>query len=113
MATLVAYSQLVGSTEEGVDGIQMDRAVNGTVKVRSFFSGRKRKWKLKHLLTGTELNALLSFYDTNRVAENTFTWTRDATAYTVFFDGPPQYTIEKPGTAAASLFNVTVSLVQK
>jgi hypothetical protein len=107
------YLQLIGSTEESVDDIQIDRAANGTTKVRAFYTARKRKWTLKHVLTATDLNALLSFYDTNRTSANTFTWTRDATSYTVLFAEPPQYETLKPGATTVGLFSVTVRLVQQ
>lgn len=108
-----SYLQLKDSTEEGVDGIQLDRAVNGSVKGRAFFTARKRKWKLKHVLNATDLNALLSFYDTNRTAANTFTWVRDGASYTVLFEEPPQYEVVKPGLTTVGLFSVTVKLVQQ
>jgi hypothetical protein len=107
------YLQLKDSTEEGVDGLQLDRAVNGSVKARAFFTARKRKWRLKHVLNATDLNALLSFYDTNRTAANTFTWVRDGASYTVLFEGPPQYETLKPGGTTVGLFAVTVNLVQQ
>jgi hypothetical protein len=113
MAALVAYAQLIGSTEDGVDDLKIDRAVNGSVKARAFYTARKRKWKLKHLLTATELNALLTFYDTYRTTANTFTWTRDGASYTVLFDEPPKYETVKPGATTVGLFAVTVSLVQQ
>jgi hypothetical protein len=107
------YLQLVGSTEEGIDDLKVDRSVNGATKVRAFFTARKRRWKLKHLLTATDLNALLTFYDSYRTTANTFNWVRDGASYTVLFEGPPQYQVVKPGLTTVGLFDVTVTLVQQ
>jgi hypothetical protein len=107
------YLQLVGSSEEGVDDIKIDRATNGAVKARAFFTARKRRFRLKHALNATDLNALLTFYDTYRTTANTFTWVRDGTSYTVLFEEPPQYETLKPGGTTVGLFAVTVKLVQQ
>ncbi len=113
MAAYPTLSQLASSSEEFVDDLVLDRATNGTVKARSFYSARKRRWKLKHVLSATDLATLLTFYDTNRLTANTFTWERDATSYTFLFDGPPQYEITRPGPAASRLYTVTVEMVQQ
>lgn len=113
MATYGSFSQLITSTEEGIDDIKIDRAANGAVKARAFFSGRKRRWTLRHLLNATDLATLLSFYDSYRTTANTFTWVRDGTSYTVLFEGPPQYDVVKPGATTVGLFAVTVRLVQQ
>jgi hypothetical protein len=108
-----SYLQLLGSTEESVDDLTIDRAVSGAAKARAFYTARKRKFRLKHVLNATDLNALLSFYDTNRTNANTFTWVRDGSSYTVLFDGPPQYETLKPGGTTVGLFSVTVNFVQQ
>lgn len=111
MATYPTFDQLATSTEEFVDDLVLDRATNGSVKARAFYSARKRSWKVRHLLNATDLGTLLTFYDTYRLAANSFTWHRDDTAYTFLFDGPPQYEIARAGSNR--LYSVTVEMVQQ
>lgn len=116
MATYPSFEQLASSTEKFIDDVQIDRAANGAVKARAFYSQRMRAWQLKHLLTSAQLTgtgSLLEFYDANRLTTNTFTWERDNTSYTFQFDGPPQYDIVRPGGSAGRLYMVTVEMVQR
>lgn len=116
MATYPTFDQLATSTERFVDDLTLDRATNGAVKARAFYSTRKREWTIKHLLTAAQLTgtgSLLEFYDANRLSANSFVWQRDDTAYTFLFDGPPQYEIARPGIAANRLYTVTVEMVQQ
>lgn len=89
MAAYPSFAQLMGSSEEILDDVQVDRAVNGSVKSRAFYSAKKRRFTLKHVLDNTDVNTLLSFYDSYRLSSNTFTWARDSTSYTVLFEAPP------------------------
>jgi hypothetical protein len=91
VAAYGTWGQLVGSTEEWIDDIQIDRAANGATKARAFYSAKKRRWTLKHLLTASELSALQSFYDTYRVSANTFVWSGDGTTYNVLFESAPTF----------------------
>lgn len=90
MATYPSLAQLVGSTAEWVDDLQVDRAVNGSAKARAFYTAKKRRFILRHILTSTDVGTLQTFYDTNRLAANSLTWSGDGVAYTVLFDGPPK-----------------------
>jgi hypothetical protein len=108
MATYGTWGQLVGSTEEWVDDIAIDRAVNGGAKARAFFTAKKRRWTLRHVLTEAELGALQTFYDTYRTSANTFTWSGDGTSYTVIFDGAPSLT-----PTGSRMTEVQVRLVQQ
>ena len=89
MATYPSFGQLVGSTAEWVDDLQIDRAVNGSVKARAFYTAKKRRFVLQHLLNKADVGTLQTFYDTYRLVANTMTWAGDSVAYTVLFDGPP------------------------
>jgi hypothetical protein len=108
VATYGTWGQLVGSTEEWVDDIVVDRAANGATKARAFFSAKKRRWTLKHLLTATEYGTLQTFYDTYRATANTFVWSGDGATYTVLFDGAPSVS-----HLGAMRSEVTVRLVQQ
>lgn len=107
-ATYPTWPQLVGSTEEWVDGVVLDRAVAGGVKARSFFTAKKRKFTLKHLLNATDRSTLQTLYNTNRVLRVTFIWGGDKQSYTCFFDGPPKYDYVTP-----TLAKVEVRLVEQ
>lgn len=117
MASYPSYPQLVDSREEWVDDLVADRAVSGGVKVRSFFTARKRRFILKHRLTkaqiytdylGTAANALATFYDANRTSAVTFAWTPDGGSYTCLFGGAPKFTWISP-----MLADVEVELLQQ
>jgi hypothetical protein len=117
MASYPTYPQLVGSTEEWVDDLVADRAVNGAVKVRAMYSDKKRRFILRHRLTkaqiytdylGTAANALQTFYTTNRLLTVTMTWQPDGQTYTCLFARAPRVTFDSPLTA-----NVEVELLQQ
>lgn len=107
-ATYPSFPQLVGSTQEFLDDVVVDQAVNGAVKVRGFFSGRKSRFVLKHHLVATDLATLLAFYDANRLLTVAMTWALDGNAYTCLFNGAPKVS---PGDGTGS--DVMVGLVQQ
>jgi len=78
-----------GSQEEWLDDLVADRTVNGAVKVRALYSGKKRRFILHHLLNSTERATLQTFYDTNRLLTITMTWPVDNVTYTCVFAKPP------------------------
>lgn len=117
MAAYPAYKQLLGSTEEWVDDLVADRAVNGAVKVRGFYADKKRRFLLKHRLTkaqiytdylGTAANALQTFYTANRALTVTLTWTPDGQTYTCLFARAPRVSFISPDVA-----DVDVELLQQ
>lgn len=108
MAAYPSFTQLLGSTEEGVDDVTLDRAVDGSVKARGFYTARKRRFKLRHFLTSSERATLQTFYDTNRLLTVTLTWVPDGQTYTCLFQGPPSWDFS-PGGGNAT---VDVTLVQ-
>ena len=85
-----SLAQLVGSTEEWIDDVDVDRAVGGGTKVRSFFSAKKRRFTLKHVLTNALRDSMETFYDTNRALAVTLTWAGDGHTYTCLFEGGPR-----------------------
>jgi hypothetical protein len=108
MASYGTWQQLAGSTEEWIDDIAIDRAANGATKARAFFTAKKRRFTLKHLMDATDRGALQTFYDSYRTAANTFTWSGDGASYTVLFESAP--TISHLGSRWSE---VTVRLVQQ
>lgn len=92
MATYPTFMQIDGSMPISYDDVAADRAVNGDVRQRAFYAGRKLGWKLRHLLWKEDLATLLAFYDAHRLANNTFVWQRTGTSYSFRFAGPPTET---------------------
>lgn len=91
MAAYPSFPQLIEGAEDGwVDDLVFDRAVNGDLKVRAFYPGKKRTFKVPHVLNRVDFATLEAFYDTNRLLAVEFTWVRDGQTYTCMFGGPPQ-----------------------
>jgi len=81
----------IGSTEEWIDDVVADRTVNGAVKVRALYSGKKRKFLLRHLLNSSQRGTLQTFYDTNRLLVVTLLWPVDSVSYSCVFARAPRY----------------------
>lgn len=82
MAAYPNFKQLIdGSERYPVDDLQLDRAVNGDVKARSFYPANKWGFKVRHVVTAAELLTWTTFYATNRRLVVTFTWQQDASVY--------------------------------
>jgi hypothetical protein len=109
VAAYPSLTQLLNSTEEWVDDIVLDRAVNGTVKARAFFAAKKRRFVLQHDLSSTDRATLQTFYNTNRLLAVTLTWAADAQSYTCLFEGPPKIN----GYLGAGYASVTVVLAEQ
>jgi len=107
MAAYPAHPQLIGSTEEWVDDITLDRAVGGGVKSRSFYGTKKRRFVLRHLLNVTDRGTFQTFYNNNRTAAVTLTWDGDGQAYTCLFESV------KPTPVDARLTAFEVHLVEQ
>lgn len=91
MAAYPAFPQMVGGSDEAwVDDLTADRAVNGSVKVRAFYSEKKRVFTVAHVLTNTDLATLRTFYDANRLLPVDLTWVRDGQTYSCVFAGAPR-----------------------
>ena len=104
-----SFKQLIeGSSEDWVDDVIVDRAVNGATKVRAFFTAKKRAFTVRHVLGATDRGTLQTFYDTNRALSVTFTWNGDGQTYTCLFDGPP-----KVHNLGGSLTQIDVKLVEQ
>lgn len=88
MAAYPSFKQLVpGSELVPRDDLTIDEAENGDAKAQALFTSVRYTGKLVHILDKTDLATLKSFYATNRLIQNTFTWVHDGVSYTFFFAG--------------------------
>jgi hypothetical protein len=114
MADLDAYPAALkvlaaSATREWIDDVVIDRSVSGAGKARSFFTAKKSRFMLPHLLTLTEYGTLQTLYDANRNLRVTLTWIPDGLPYICFFDGPPS----RPTFVTPTLVRVDVRLVEQ
>ena len=83
--------QSIGSTEDILDDLQVDRASNGTPRIRAIYSATKKQFSIRHAhATSAEKVTLDAFYDTNRLLSFTFVWAGDGATYTCYFAAPPK-----------------------
>jgi len=80
----------IGSDEEWIDDLVSDRSINGSVKVRALYSGKKKKFLLVHLLNSAQRITLETFYDTNRLLVVTLLWPPDGVTYSCLFAKAPR-----------------------
>lgn len=85
MASYPDIEQLYGSTNDEDDGTIIERSVNGTPRLRTYYTSTRRTFKIIHDLSEADKDTLLTFYTTNKIINFTFTWAGDATAYTCKF----------------------------
>lgn len=85
MANYPSFRQLEDSEENILSGLVMRRASNGAARGRSMYSGKKRSFVIKHILTAAEKSTLETFYDTNIALTFTFVWTGDSVSRTCLF----------------------------
>lgn len=69
MADYPAFPILRDSSAKPRDGLQIDRAVNGSARGRQLWTSAKVSLVLKHVLTDAERAALDAFYLANRGLE--------------------------------------------
>jgi hypothetical protein len=81
----------IDSDVVGDDGIAVDVASNGAARGRSFYSGRKHVFVLRHTkMTAAQKTDILDTYDVNR--GRTFTLTFDGVGYTCIWTAAPKWT---------------------
>lgn len=108
MASYPSFKQSMSSDEQTLDDIEIDRAVNGTPKLRAYYTARKKIFKIRHnYLLASEKTTLDSFYEANRLITFTFTWNADGVVYTCLFAGPIKYS-----PAPAGRWEAEVNMVQ-
>lgn len=96
------------SKERWLDDLQVDRATNGTPKVRALYTTPKRAFTVVHeFVSAAEKATLEAFYLANRLLTISFVWAADGQTYTCNFAAPPQ-----PEVAPGGRWNITVELIQ-
>ena len=96
------------SRERLLDDLQVDRATNGTPKVRALYTTPKKAFTVVHeQASAAEKATLDAFYSANRLLPITFVWAADGLTYTCLFASPPV-----PELAAALRWTITVDLIQ-
>lgn len=99
-----AFEQLLGSTHEPFDDVQIDRSIDGTAYGRSFYPAKKHRFTLRHVLTKAQRDTLIAFYDANRAVVVDLYWQWDGTTYTsLFLDGLPKFTPLRAGLIATEV----------
>ena len=87
MATYPSHGQVIRSSDPWMTGIQIDRAVNGSARGRTFYTAKKRRWTVTHVLNRTDAASFETFVDTYGSTVNTFTWAATGTTYNVLIAG--------------------------
>jgi len=88
------YNPSQSSEETLLDDLQVDRASNGSPKVRSFYTAPKKAFSVVHEgMTSAERATLLAFYSANRLSSFSFVWVADGVTYTCLFSAPPKSVI--------------------
>lgn len=78
-----------GSRFTGDDDTQVDFASDGTIRGRVGFGATIYNGQIIHnLITSTERDTLVAFYETNKTVSFTFTY--DGSTYTMRFKGKPK-----------------------
>jgi hypothetical protein len=84
----------LATTDDFVDDVRIDRAVDGTGRARSFYSVTKTHISARlSSLTQTELNQFLGFYSTHRSVQFLLPWPPcgGSTTLPVMFATPPRF----------------------
>lgn len=96
------------SQQVTLDDLAVDRASNGTPRVRAFYTAPKKKFVLVFEgATAADKASVEAFYTTNRLLAISYTWPGDGSAYTCYFGAPIQY---QP--LPALYWRITVELLQ-
>lgn len=90
MAAYPSFYQTLSSSEKWIDNVQLERASNGSLYGRSFWSAMKPGFDIEHELNTTDVATFKTFYNNNRTVPFDFTWARDGQVYSCMFVGQPQ-----------------------
>lgn len=83
--------QLVQSREKWGDDARFERTTNGALRGRSLWTQRRlESLQLQHMVTRAQVDALLYFYDENRLQVIDVRWAGDRQLYPMIFRAPPQ-----------------------
>lgn len=115
MASYPALPFTLQSQQELLDDLQTDRAVNGGIRQRAFYTAVKLRLVLNHQLGSAEYATLSAFYAAWRAgtspfsaARQTFSVTWRGASYAMTFAAPPKTV----GNTSPSLREVTVELLE-
>lgn len=102
--------QEIGSSDDGIDDLALDRAANGDLHGRAMYPAKKQTFDVHTYMTAAERATLDAFYDANRT--DPFNFTYKATNVTVLglFDGMPKY--RYVSAANGGYFETTYRVVQ-
>ena len=92
MATYPTLPTRAGGDPQPINGIEIDRAEDGTARGRSFHSTDKVRFSLEHpYLTATQKATLAAFYTTNRLLAFDYVSTSSGATHSCLFSRPPAY----------------------
>lgn len=92
MATYPDIDQSFDSSVRQDGGVSLDEADDGSLRGRSAYAENMYDLEIIHpWISTTDKNTLLTFYDTNKTAVNTFTLDADGNDYSVVFVQPPAW----------------------
>ena len=108
MATYPSYQQHISSRAQLRDGVEIDRAGNGSARARSFWAAQKYEFDITHpSLTLAERDSLVAFHAANNFVAVDFVSEETRATHSCLFDGPPLF--EPLG---ANMFRARVKLVE-
>lgn len=109
MATYPAFPQHRSSTARLRDDIEIDRAGNGSVRARAFYTAPKWEFEAIHAaLTHAERATLIAFYNTNRLLPVDYASDHTRATHSCVMDGPPEFI-----ALGAGLFRARTKLVER
>ena len=82
---------LSGADDEWEDDVQIERATNGALRGRAFFSSEKGRFRFSHRLNAADAAAYRGFVTANRFSEFSFYYPRTKGTYTCIFARRPKY----------------------
>lgn len=106
MSTYPRFFTLNDSAYSPENGMEPQRATNGTLRLRRLWAADKAAFEVGHVLTAAEKATLDAFYTANKDLDVDYTWPVTGTTHVVRFVAPPRYL--KRGTR----FEVRVRLLE-
>ena len=109
MATYPTYPQHASSTARLRDDIEIDRARNGSVRARAFYTAPKWEFEVIHAaLTHAERTTLIAFYNANRLLPVDYASDHTRATHVCQMVEPPEFI-----ALGAGLFRARTKLVER
>lgn len=110
MSSYPKLGQSIASTETRLNGKIIDRATNGAVRARSYYSQDKKLFNVVHSVITTAQKAIIEdFYTANKDSDFDFMWVLDGNNYICMFaDTPMNFEIINIGYWNAEVFLMEV-----